>query len=261
MADADLSAGEARDQSLAAWRGATGGATAGATQRSDVLPSLEALEMATAAVRRGYGLTGPTQNAELVAQAIELSFLLVAYGLVRSQPAIAKAQPGTDRAASAAAMEPAEAAPRQLLATAALDRSPPVSPHVLVVDDVSDVLVSVTAFLVTAGFVVTTAANGDAALRLIAADPRIGVLVTDFAMPGLSGVDLIAQAMQLRPDLKALLITGYPSADGLADLPATVEVLAKPFRRAALIERVSVLAGQARPAKSDIATEFAHVFN
>jgi CheY-like chemotaxis protein/SOS-response transcriptional repressor LexA len=247
------------DQSFPAEPDLTESAATAGTQRSDILPSLEALQIATAAIRRNYGLTEPTRHPEIVAQAIELSFLLVAYGLVPSQPDTAAIQAG-----SAAVL--AGEVPHRPPTPATPDRSPHIpSPdihrHVLVVDDVSDVLVSVTAFLVTAGFVVNTAANGDTALRLLAADPRIGVLVTDFAMPGLSGVDLIAQATQLRPQLKALLITGYPGADGLADLPATVQVLAKPFRRAALIERVSVLAAETLPAKSDISTESAHVFN
>ncbi len=110
--------------------------------------------------------------------------------------------------------------------------------HVIVVDDVADVLVSVGAFLVNAGFPVQKAANGDEALRAIANDPSIDVLVTDFAMPGLNGADLIGQATQIRPSLKAVVITGYPNADGLADLPAGTTVLMKPFRRDALVAAV-----------------------
>jgi CheY-like chemotaxis protein len=214
--------------------------TASAMPGSDVLPSLQALRIAAAAVRRGYGLTEATRDPEIAAQAIEFSFLLTAFGLVPTEPGVVTAQ--RDEVAESR---------REPLAARSIDRLPRTGRHVLVVDDASDVLVSVTAFLVTAGFVVTTAADGDAALRLIATDPRVGVLVTDFAMPGLSGVDLITQATQLRPELKCLLITGYPGADGLADLLPGVEVLAKPFRRAALIERVSVLAGETRPARAE----------
>jgi DNA-binding NtrC family response regulator len=119
--------------------------------------------------------------------------------------------------------------------------------HILVVDDVSDVLVTVGAFLVNAGFAVQKAANGDEALRLIASDPHIEVLVTDFAMPGLSGAELIAQAVQIHPNLKALVITGYPNADGLAELPPQTMVLAKPFRRDSLIAAVRSLLGEMRP--------------
>ena len=221
-----------------------GDTAATGTRGPGVLPSLQALQVATDAIRRGYGLTEATRHPEIVAQAIELSFLLTAFGLVPAKPDIVMAR--TD----ATGTLPRET--RAMVAAAgSIERSSGTGQHILVVDDVSDVLVSVTAFLVSAGSVVTTAADGDVALRRIASDPRIGILVTDFVMPGLSGVDLIVQAMQLRPGLKALLITGFPNADGLADLPPEVEVLAKPFRRAALIERISGLTRRARTAHSD----------
>jgi CheY-like chemotaxis protein len=225
-------------------REAEAGATAGGTPPPEVLPSLQTLQVATEAIRRGYGLTEPTRNPEIVAQAIELSFLLAAYRLVPATPEIVAVRPDTARKLSREPDGPGAAGER-----------------ILVVDDVSDVLVSVTAFLVSAGFAVTTAADGDTALRLIAGDPLIGVLVTDFIMPGMSGVDLINQASQLRPDLKALLITGFPNADGLAELPSRVVVLAKPFRRAALVEQIRILVDDTPPEHSGDVTEDAHVID
>ena len=53
-------------------------------------------------------------------------------------------------------------------------------------DDNTDVLVATGAFLTKEGFSVQMSTNGDEALRLIANDPKIDVLITDFAMPGLS---------------------------------------------------------------------------
>jgi len=52
---------------------------------------------------------------------------------------------------------------------------------------------------------------------------------------------LIVQATQIRPDLKTLVITGYPNADGLDALPSKTAVLVKPFRRTALINVVRSL--------------------
>lgn len=113
--------------------------------------------------------------------------------------------------------------------------------RVIVVDDVADVLVNVGAFLVNAGFAVRKAANGDEALQIIAGEPSIDILVTDFAMPGLNGAELIRQATELRPSLKAVVITGYPNADGLGDAPVGTTVLTKPFRRDALVAAVRSL--------------------
>ena len=111
---------------------------------------------------------------------------------------------------------------------------------ILVVDDVADVVANLRGFLVKAGFTVEMADSGDEALRKIVDDPRINTLVTDLAMPGLSGAALIARAKEVRPNLKALVITGSPNAE----LPVDTPFLVKPFRRAALIAKVTSLLGQ-----------------
>ena len=111
---------------------------------------------------------------------------------------------------------------------------------ILVVDDAPDVLANLGAFLAKAGFTVEKATSGDEALCKILADPRINTLVTDLAMPGLSGTALIARAKQVRPNLKALVITGYANAD----LPPHIPFLLKPVRRATLIAKVTSLLGK-----------------
>jgi DNA-binding NtrC family response regulator len=110
---------------------------------------------------------------------------------------------------------------------------------ILVVDDVADILGTLAGFLAKAGFTVEMAASGDEALRKIVADPRIDTLVTDLAMPGLSGAALIERAKHVRPNLKALVVTGSPSAE----LPPHIPILVKPFRRATLIAKVKSLLG------------------
>ena len=192
------------------------------------LPSPQALKMATEAILRGYVFPETVLHPVVTSSIMGLAYQLMAYGLVPAEPTPAAAQ------SSKAALN---------------------AQHVLLVDDSADVLVAVGAFLVGAGFVVMAAGDGDTALRLIVDNPEIGVLITDFVMPGLSGVELIAQATQMRPDLKALLITAYPDADGLAELPSHVRVLTKPFRRAALITHVTNLVREAPPMRSDEAME------
>ncbi len=110
------------------------------------------------------------------------------------------------------------------------DRAP-----ALLVDDHPDVLVSVGAFLDAAGFEVVRAHSGDEALAWLGSGQTFALLVTDYAMPGMDGADLAKQAVELLPGLKVLIITGYPSDAGLFDRPPGVALLAKPFRRTALI--------------------------
>jgi CheY-like chemotaxis protein len=106
----------------------------------------------------------------------------------------------------------------------------------LLVDDHPDVLVGVGAYLAGAGFDVTRVATGDAALAHVLSGREFALLVTDYAMPGMNGVDLASQALEHNPTLKVLIITGFPSDAGLFNRPSGVALLAKPFRRSVLLE-------------------------
>ena len=60
------------------------------------------------------------------------------------------------------------------------------------------------------GYRVRQAADGRSALDILHGTEHIDLLFTDMVMPnGVSGQDLIRAARQLRPDMKALLTSGY----------------------------------------------------
>jgi CheY-like chemotaxis protein len=202
------------------------------------LPSVEAMQIAADALSRQYLLPETMHHPAIQSATKRLAYTLMAYGLAATGP-----EPAAARSEIAI----------QQSSAGRLDRPRDTGHHILVVDDVSDVLVAVGAFLMKEAFVIQHAANGDEALRLIASDPRIGILITDFAMPGLNGVELIAQATRMRPNLKALVITGYPNADGLAELPPHTTILVKPFRRDTLIAGVRSLLGEMRPLPDETA--------
>ncbi|MEZ4403290.1 MAG: EAL domain-containing protein [Kofleriaceae bacterium] len=62
-------------------------------------------------------------------------------------------------------------------------------------------------------FEVITEALPSAALAVLAARPDVAVLMVDYRMPGCNGVELLAQAAQLRPDVRRVLVSGYADAD------------------------------------------------
>lgn len=124
------------------------------------------------------------------------------------------------------------------------------SRRILVADDDPRILATVASFLTKAGFAVQKAADGEEALQAIAGDPDISLLVTDFSMPEMSGATLISEAIRVRPHLRALLMTGYPDAEGLAHLPSDVTVLVKPFRRAEFMAKIDCLAVDTGEAES-----------
>ncbi|MDQ2742971.1 MAG: PAS domain S-box protein [Chloroflexota bacterium] len=118
------------------------------------------------------------------------------------------------------------------------------SGRILLVDDVSDVLVTAKAFLERAGFQVVQAGSGDEALAILSSGERFNAVVSDYAMPGLNGVDLIEQIRALQPALPALIITGFAEVGGADTLPEAVAVLRKPFQRRELVKAVLQAIGQ-----------------
>jgi CheY-like chemotaxis protein len=200
-------------------------------------PFPEAWEMACEHVSKRYVNQKTLRHPAIMSECYTLACMLVAYGLVPVKPA-SQAPQLTVAEKSRSAQSAGE-----------------TRHHILVVDDVNDVLVTVGAFLTNAGFPIRKASSGDEALSLIANDHKIDVLVTDFAMPGLSGVELIVQAALIRPNLKSLVITGYPNADGLTELPSSTTILVKPFRRNALVAAIKALLGEIPPIPNETADQ------
>ncbi len=117
----------------------------------------------------------------------------------------------------------------------------PCRHRILMTDDDTDVLVTIEAFLESAGFHVVGCSNAAAALAELRSGRRIDVLVTDFGMPSMNGAELIDLATTLKPGLACLLITGYVEALAVKPALPTVAVLHKPFRSEELITAVRVL--------------------
>jgi CheY-like chemotaxis protein len=94
------------------------------------------------------------------------------------------------------------------------------------------------------GFSVFDAYNGQDALRLISANPEIGLLFTDVRMWGMRGVELAHEARKIRPDLKIVLTSGYPAEAPVLEFP----FILKPWR---LNELETICMPAARDAESD----------
>ncbi|HWK44615.1 MAG TPA: response regulator [Stellaceae bacterium] len=101
---------------------------------------------------------------------------------------------------------------------------------VLVVDDDDDVRELAAEVFDSLGHEVFQAPNGFAALALLNEHPAISVLFTDLKMPGMSGEDLVAEAMRRFPQLTVLLTSAYTNAAALPNLP----FFSKPWRLADL---------------------------
>ena len=107
---------------------------------------------------------------------------------------------------------------------------------VLIVDDDDLVLESTAAVVEDLGYTVLKADSGTAALNLLNARPDIDVVVSDQAMPGMTGVQL-AKAMSVsHPTLPIILASGYAEITVPTD---GMRRLSKPFRRAAIADALA----------------------
>ena len=138
----------------------------------------------------------------------------------------------------------AVAIPEQAAATAA---DPVGECRILLVDDDPDVLEVTGALLSGAGFQVFSFLDGKAALghlTTLPAGQRIDVVVTDYAMPGMNGAELVTALRKICPALPAVIISGFVEAAEELDPQDGILRVAKPFPRQALVEAVrTVLAG------------------
>ncbi len=117
---------------------------------------------------------------------------------------------------------------------------------VLVVDDESHILHVVSLKLRNAGYEVITADNGEEGFRA-ASEHRPDLIITDFQMPVLSGVDMCRRMKQdetLR-STPALLLTGRGFSLSPEALETTniIAVLSKPFSPREILGRVQDVLG------------------
>ncbi len=112
--------------------------------------------------------------------------------------------------------------------------------RLLIAEDEEAVRAYLIRALVGAGYQVTAVADGRAALEAMQQE-RFDLLLTDIRMPRLDGIELALQAGLIDPDMRILMMTGYPherqrahNIDALSH-----RVLSKPFEIAELREAVA----------------------
>jgi CheY-like chemotaxis protein len=94
--------------------------------------------------------------------------------------------------------------------------------------------------LVELGLEVRAMPDARGALELLACPEHcFDLMLTDFAMPEVNGLQAIAQARRIRPGLKAVIMTGY--MDDAIDLRGMhgIQILRKPVPPAELVKILS----------------------
>jgi PAS domain S-box-containing protein len=103
---------------------------------------------------------------------------------------------------------------------------------ILLVEDHEDLREHIAGILTDLGYEVVAMADGPTALAVIAERADLDLLLTDVVLPGgLNGRQIATRALQLRPELKILFMTGYTQNAIVHDgrLDEGVALISKPF--------------------------------
>ena len=111
---------------------------------------------------------------------------------------------------------------------------------ILVVDDEKGQREIIAAILTDAGYDATTASSGEAALKFVA-DRRFDLVLTDYQMTGMTGLDLLREVTNIDKSMMVILISAHGTIDTAVDALrlGAFDYLQKPYDREKLLETVS----------------------
>jgi two-component system cell cycle response regulator CpdR len=99
---------------------------------------------------------------------------------------------------------------------------------ILLVEDDPEIRYATGALLGSLGYRILQAAQATEALRVLAGEPDVDLLLTDIRMPGgMTGIDLARAALAQRPALRVMFTSGSAVSDAAPELGP---VLQKPYR-------------------------------
>jgi two-component system, cell cycle sensor histidine kinase and response regulator CckA len=109
---------------------------------------------------------------------------------------------------------------------------------ILVVEDTALVLKTVQLILEKANFTVLAAAGANEAMELARDAKTIDLLLSDVMMPNMSGPDLALKLKESRPDMRVMLMSGFPNGAMLV-LNYGWYFIEKPFVSAQLVTKIN----------------------
>jgi CheY-like chemotaxis protein len=114
---------------------------------------------------------------------------------------------------------------------------------IFVVDDEPMLLELASVILDPLGYEIKTFRSPESALRSFAsAQPKPVLVITDYAMHSMNGIELIEACRRIQPRQKTLLLSGTVGPDIFHDAPSQPDrFLAKPYQAKQLIEAVKSL--------------------
>ena len=107
---------------------------------------------------------------------------------------------------------------------------------ILIVDDEKNYLLVLEALLADAGYEVITSDSANEALE-IALSHDLDLVITDVRMPGLDGMEFLAQLSSRQPDLPVIMMTAYATVEKAVEAMkrGAFDYITKPFKNEELI--------------------------
>jgi CheY-like chemotaxis protein len=112
----------------------------------------------------------------------------------------------------------------------------PSHARILLIDDDPLVLSGTAELLHDLGHSVVEADSARRGLEILEVDAEFDIVITDYAMPAMTGLELIERIRQIYPGLPTVLATGFAETPEVADSRSLR--LAKPFSQAALADAI-----------------------
>ena len=112
----------------------------------------------------------------------------------------------------------------------------PHDTNILIVDDDPLLRLGIVSMLLDMGYQARTAQDPMRALPMVDQGLGIDLLITDYSMPGMTGVELARRIAQERPGLQVLIMTGHQKLED--DLDPDWRKLTKPFTEAELSREI-----------------------
>ncbi len=133
---------------------------------------------------------------------------------------------------------------------------------ILLIDDDYVLRSACEAFLNDAGYAVYSGKNPEEGLKLMR-DINFDVLITDFRMPGMNGIDFMRAVQQSSPQTDIIMMTGYATIEHAVEAMrlGAFDYLQKPFEPGQLLETVNKLVAQRRQLGKSGESEFRFQFD
>ena len=105
--------------------------------------------------------------------------------------------------------------------------------QILIVDDEKIALRNLEHIMKKEGYDVVTTQSGSQAIKMIeqSAENEFDVVLTDLKMPGMDGMEVLAQTKRLFPDTEVIMVTGYATMDSAIEAvkAGAYHYVSKPF--------------------------------